>query len=66
MSDTWMVRLPWTLCNNALSRSPFAKLALQFTIWYIKNIAGGAEMPDAMEIIYKEALEVGTSGAVSK
>lgn len=29
-------------------------------------IADAAELPDAMEIIYQKALEVGTRGAVSK
>lgn len=33
---------------------------------YVIYIVGAAEVPDAMEIIFQKALEVGTSGAVSK
>jgi len=32
---------------------------------YSQKIAGAAEMPDAMEIIFQSALSIGTSGAVS-
>lgn len=41
------------------------KLALQFIQVYQIHIAGAAEMPDGMEIIFQKALAVGKSGAVS-
>ena len=40
-------------------------LALQFIQVCQIHIAGAAEMPDAMEIIFQKALTVGKSGAVS-
>lgn len=34
--------------------------------YHVRDMDGGAEMPDAMEIIYEKALDIGTSAAVDE
>lgn len=57
-----MVRLPFNANAFCLT---ITRLALQFIQVYQIHIAGAAEMPDAMEIIFQKALTFGKSGAVS-
>ena len=60
--QVWIVGLP--LCSefNALSLS----LSLVCSECNTDYTAGGAEKPDAMDIVFKKALSVGLSGAVSR
>lgn len=51
-------------CNN--SALPLLNLVCSLLKGALKYIAGAAEMPDAMEIIYQRALSVGKIGAVSE